>query len=58
MSLIEQHYQYLETPYANPDDDFAKIQRDIILISKNKKNEIKNSVPFPGSMMTAVWQKN
>ena len=57
MSLIDQHYQYEETPYANPEKDFAKIQEDIILISKGKQDEIEKSVTFSGSMMTAVWQK-
>jgi len=58
MSLIDQHYQYEETPYANPEKDFAKIQEDIVLISKGKQDEIEKSVTFSGSMMTAVWQKS
>lgn len=57
MSLIDQHYQYEETPYANPEKDFAKIQEDIVLISQGKQDKIKESVTFSGSMMTAVWQK-
>ena len=57
MSLIEQHYQYEETPYANPEKDFSKIQDDIILISQGKQDQIETSVTFSGSMMTAVWQK-
>ena len=57
MSLIDQHYQYEETPYANPEKDFSKIQEDIILISQGKQDQIKQSVTFSGSMMTAVWQK-
>ena len=57
MSLIDQHYQYEETPYANPEKDFAKIKNDIILISQGKGDQIKTSPPFSGSMMTAVWQK-
>ena len=57
MSLIDQHYQYEETPYANPEKDFAKIQEDIVLISQGKQDQIKQSVTFSGSMMTAVWQK-
>ena len=57
MSLIDQHYQYEETPYANPEKDFSKIRDDIILISQGKQDQIKQSVTFSGSMMTAVWQK-
>ena len=57
MSLIDQHYQYEETPYANPEEDFVKIQEDIVLISQGKQDQIKESVTFSGSMMTAVWQK-
>ena len=57
MSLIDQHYQYEETPYANPEKDFAKIKNDIILISQGKGDQIQTSPPFSGSMMTAVWKK-
>ena len=57
MSLIDQHYQYEETPYANSEKDFLKIKNDIILKSQGKLDQIKTSSSFPGSMMTAVWQK-
>jgi 2-polyprenyl-3-methyl-5-hydroxy-6-metoxy-1,4-benzoquinol methylase len=57
MSLIDQHYPYEETPYANPEKDFTKIENDIILISQGKQDQI-SSTPFFGSVMTAVWQKN
>ena len=55
--LIDHHYQYSETPYADPEKDFKKIMNDIFLSYQNKQSEIKESVPFPGSMITAVWQK-
>lgn len=57
MLLIDQHYQYEETPYANPEKDFAKIKEDIILISQGRQEKINESVSFPGSMITAVWKK-
>lgn len=57
LSLIDRHYQYEETPYANPKEDFAKIQNDIILTSLDKRDQIDTSPSFPGSIMTAVWQK-
>jgi len=55
--LIDSHYQYQETPYANPQKDFKKIREDIVLITSGNGDQIKTSVPFPGSMLTAVWQK-
>lgn len=55
--LVDFHYQYFETPYANPKKDFIKIQKDIILDFHNKRNKIQVSNPFPGSMITAVWKK-
>lgn len=58
MSLIDRHYQYEETPYADPENDFKKIKEDIILFYKGKNDEIETSPTFPGSMMTAVWKKN
>ena len=57
LSLIDRHYQYEETPYANPKEDFAKIKNDIILSHLGKHNQIDTSPSFPGSIMTAVWQK-
>lgn len=56
--LIDFHYQYQETPYANPEEDYKKIINDIQLINEGNKNEIIESVPFPGSMITAAWRKN
>ena len=58
LSLLDHHYQYEETPYANPKKDFTKIKNDIILSYLGKKDQIKESLPFPGSMITAVWKKN
>ena len=46
-----------KTPYANSEKDFLKIKNDIILKSQGKLDQIKTSSSFPGSMMTAVWQK-
>lgn len=55
--LSDHHYQYSETPYANPRKDFKKIKKDIIFTYQNKQSEIKESIPFPGSVITAAWQK-
>ena len=57
LKLIDYSYQYAETPYANPIQDFKKIREDIVLIQSGHSDQIKKSVPFPGSMLTAVWQK-
>lgn len=57
MRLVSFHYQYEETPYANPPQDFSKIKKDIYLALEGQRDKIKESVPFPGSMITALWQK-
>lgn len=57
LSLIDRHYQYEETPYANPKEDFAKIKNDISLSYLGKYDQIDTSPSFPGSIMTVVWQK-
>ena len=58
MRLFCHHYQYEETPYANPSKDFKKIKDDIYLIRQGRADEIMGSVPFPGSIVTALWQKS
>jgi hypothetical protein len=57
-SLVSHHYQYEEAPYANPESDFKKIKKDINLIESGNSNSIDSSVPFIGSMLTAVWKFN
>ena len=57
-SLVSHHYQYEETPYANLENDFKKIKKDINLIESGNSNSIDSSVPFIGSMLTAVWKFN
>jgi 2-polyprenyl-3-methyl-5-hydroxy-6-metoxy-1,4-benzoquinol methylase len=54
---VSHHYQYQETPYANPQSDYNKILKDICLKQNNKFHNIDSSVPFPGSMITALWKK-
>ena len=56
-SYVAHHYQYTETPYANPEKDFNKIVEDIILTNSGKRDQINDSPPFPGSMITGIWQK-
>jgi hypothetical protein len=56
LKLISFNYQYEETPYANQKHDFKQIKNDISLIQRNRREDISSSVPFPGSMLTALWQ--
>ena len=53
--LVSYHYPYEETPYANAENDFKKIKKDIALIEGGSKSLVDSSVPFMGSMITAVW---
>ena len=57
MHPLAHHYPYEETPYANPESDFSKIRADIVHIHQGKNDHVQGSVPFPGSMLTAVWKK-
>lgn len=58
MSLVSHHYQYEETPYAAPEQDYKKIQRDIVCVTEGNRKMLTGSVPFPGSMLTALWRKD
>lgn len=52
--LIDTDFEYINTPYANPELDYKKILEDI----KNSKRKIlKTSPPFWGSMMSLILQK-
>jgi hypothetical protein len=53
---VSHHYQYEETPYANLESDFKKIKKDIAFIESGNSNLVESSVPFPGSMLAAVWR--
>jgi len=55
--FICHHYQYDETPYANPREDYDKMKKDINLISNGRKEDISISPPFPGTMLTVLYQK-
>jgi SAM-dependent methyltransferase len=57
MIPVVHHYQYEETSYANRSRDFKQIQEDIIKIRSGQSQEVKSSVPFPGSVMSALWVK-
>lgn len=57
LELVTEHYQYLDTPYADPKVDYAAMRRDIIAIHEGRKSDVDISGPFPGSMITALWRK-
>lgn len=58
LELFAEHYQYEETPYANPQKDFLEVKKAILLSNSKRAKQIKTSPPFPGSMMTAIWKKS
>lgn len=49
---IDEKYEYLETPYANPKNDYKSIKNYIL-----KKDLSKLSPPFWGSMLSLVLKK-
>lgn len=49
---IDEKYEYLETPYSNPDKDYKSIKNYIV-----KRNSLKISPPFWGSMLSLVLKK-
>lgn len=53
---IDEKYEYLETPYANPDKDYKKVFN---FIREKKYNKNYNSVspPFWGNMLSLILQK-
>ncbi len=57
LELVAHHYQYQETPYADPMRDYEKMRNDIIALHTGAQNRVSLSGPFPGSMITALWKK-
>lgn len=57
LQLVDKDYPYLDTPYANAKLDYAKILKDVQLINEGKREKIKDSPPFWGSIMNAIFQK-
>jgi SAM-dependent methyltransferase len=54
---VEVAYPYLETPYADPEADYAAIQRDVMMKQQDRWSEVDKSPAFWGNMMTAMFQK-
>jgi len=54
---ISHHYQYDETPYANPKEDYEQMKIAINYIANGENNKIPLSPPFPESMLTIIFQK-
>lgn len=55
--VISHHYQYDETPYANPKEDYDKMKKAIGMIANNRSDEVPLSPPFPESMLTIIFKK-
>jgi 2-polyprenyl-3-methyl-5-hydroxy-6-metoxy-1,4-benzoquinol methylase len=55
--VISHHYQYDETPYANPKKDYERMKEAINLKAKGKNNEVPLSPPFPETMLTIIFKK-
>ena len=57
-SLVSDAYHYLETPYANPEEDLLKIAGDITARREGRHDSISDeSPPFYGNRYTAIWKK-
>lgn len=57
LKLLAWDYPYLETPYANIKLDYARVVKDLQLITKGKPELVTQSPPFWGSMLTVIFQK-
>jgi 2-polyprenyl-3-methyl-5-hydroxy-6-metoxy-1,4-benzoquinol methylase len=54
---ISHHFQYDETPYANPKKDYERMKEAINLIANGENKKTSLSPPFPESMLTIIFQK-
>ena len=52
-NLVHESYPYINTPYENFEGDVKKLIKDL----SNKKNKLKKSPPFYGSMMSLIFKK-
>jgi SAM-dependent methyltransferase len=48
---------YLETPYADVENDISQVARDQVLINEGLNDEVDVSPPFWGNMMNVVFRK-
>lgn len=56
-SIIDERYDYLNTPYENQEDDYKKLTEDILLKDRGKWSEVEKSPPFWGNMMSVIFGK-
>ncbi len=56
--LVADTYHYLETPYANPENDITKIASDILAKREGRFKDLSaESPPFYGNRYAAIWRK-
>ena len=54
---VRSEFFYLETPYADVENDINRVARDQVLINEERRNEVNVSPPFWGNMMNVVFRK-
>ena len=55
--LVEERYDYLNTPYENQNNDYKKLTDDINLKNSGRWYEVEKSPPFWGNMMSVIYKK-
>lgn len=56
--IVAEAYDYLETPYASPEEDILQVARDIIAKRNGREEDISDkSPPFWGNRYSAIWKK-
>jgi 2-polyprenyl-3-methyl-5-hydroxy-6-metoxy-1,4-benzoquinol methylase len=57
--IVAESYDYLETPYASPEEDILKVARDIMAKRNGREDEMSDeSPPFWGNRYCAIWRKS
>lgn len=57
LELEAQYYPYLETPYARPQDDLARVLEGVRAAGEGSRSVLPRSPAFWGNMMTLVFRK-
>lgn len=57
MNLLVQHHFYLETPYADPSKDHAKVLNDLSCYNEGLDEKVTKSPAFWGNMMSLIFKK-
>lgn len=57
LALVAHEHPYLETPYADVEQDHLTVLRDAQLIREGRRQEVGRSPAFWGTMMTVLFRK-